>query len=365
MFNNSRLTQPNLSDILSVQITNDTIPGSLLFSGEPFSSRLTTALDLADGMGCNFSDIALVTNRDFSPILKSSIVLYKKSKNLISKKFLKKNVSIFLLQFNGFLLSGGTSEEKGIFSKAGDCTDLISTIDDLKENEIDKFCDKLDSILTVLLKYTGKKNQLNIAKIRCIQNWITQYSMKGVPRIVILEGVEDTSESVKNSLLKCLEEPPTGTHFIIISSNPGRIMATILSRVRNYWFPPIVDNKKNELLGNLFVDGRKYSNLENFFLTYSGIDIEEIDKWIESFLIDKKQFSGAIEQKLDSEGLFPLFYKRLAFRIEILSIEKKLEKMKALKMLKTLNKEVLLTETYNQTGLISFNAIISKLRGIL
>jgi DNA polymerase-3 subunit delta' len=41
---------------------------------------------------------------------------------------------------------------------------------------------------------------------------------------------QEASPEAANALLKLLEEPPTGTHVILTSSEPGRLLATIRSR---------------------------------------------------------------------------------------------------------------------------------------
>ena len=43
-------------------------------------------------------------------------------------------------------------------------------------------------------------------------------------------------ESVRNALLKILEEPPADTVFILTTSRRNAVMSTILSRVRTYQF---------------------------------------------------------------------------------------------------------------------------------
>ena len=48
---------------------------------------------------------------------------------------------------------------------------------------------------------------------------------------------QESSPEAANALLKLLEEPPTDTHFILTSSEPGRLLATIRSRTLPFHVP--------------------------------------------------------------------------------------------------------------------------------
>jgi DNA polymerase III subunit delta' len=51
-------------------------------------------------------------------------------------------------------------------------------------------------------------------------------------RVVVIDGAETCEVSASNALLKMLEEPPTGTIFILVTHAPGRLLPTIRSRCR-------------------------------------------------------------------------------------------------------------------------------------
>lgn len=50
------------------------------------------------------------------------------------------------------------------------------------------------------------------------------------PFFFVLEAVDFFSPAVGNSLLKSLEEPPAGYHFLLLAGSKERVMPTILSR---------------------------------------------------------------------------------------------------------------------------------------
>lgn len=53
-----------------------------------------------------------------------------------------------------------------------------------------------------------------------------------VQRVVIVDQADELNVSSANALLKSLEEPPARTVFLLITSQPGRLLPTIRSRTR-------------------------------------------------------------------------------------------------------------------------------------
>lgn len=67
-------------------------------------------------------------------------------------------------------------------------------------------------------------------------------------KVYILDEVHMLSIGAFNALLKLLEEPPAGTIFIMCTTDPQKIPATILSRVQRYDFSKIALDKIVERL---------------------------------------------------------------------------------------------------------------------
>ena len=58
-------------------------------------------------------------------------------------------------------------------------------------------------------------------------------------RVVLVDTADDLNLAAANAVLKSLEEPPPRTVFILISSEPGRLLATIRSRCRTLALSPL------------------------------------------------------------------------------------------------------------------------------
>src|SRR5690606_7251508 len=67
-------------------------------------------------------------------------------------------------------------------------------------------------------------------------------------RVIIIDPADDLEKGAANALLKSLEEPPVGTHFLLVAHRPGRLLATIRSRCRLLRFPRIDDAEIDAVL---------------------------------------------------------------------------------------------------------------------
>jgi len=82
-------------------------------------------------------------------------------------------------------------------------------------------------------KEAGKKKpsqQITIAQVRALEDFLHVGTHRQGARVVLLSPAEAMNRATANALLKSLEEPLAGTVFILISSEPHRLLPTIRSR---------------------------------------------------------------------------------------------------------------------------------------
>ena len=78
---------------------------------------------------------------------------------------------------------------------------------------------------------TGKKSQTSVAQIRQLIDYLSLSSHKvNSRRVVLISPAETLNLASANALLKMLEEPPINTLFLLVTSQPQRLLATIISR---------------------------------------------------------------------------------------------------------------------------------------
>jgi DNA polymerase-3 subunit delta' len=87
----------------------------------------------------------------------------------------------------------------------------------------------------------GKKKravqQINIKKVRELNDFVNLSSHRQGYRVTLLHPAEALNHAAANALLKTLEEPAPGAVFIVISHRLSRVLPTIRSRCRLYPLP--------------------------------------------------------------------------------------------------------------------------------
>lgn len=100
--------------------------------------------------------------------------------------------------------------------------------------------------------FTPPKNetaQISIEQIRTIVLAHAAYaSHEGRARVFIIRRAEELSIGAANSLLKTLEEPRSGTHFVLLTARPDRLLNTIRSRTLPVRFAPLPDEVVRSIL---------------------------------------------------------------------------------------------------------------------
>lgn len=80
-------------------------------------------------------------------------------------------------------------------------------------------------------KKTTKKSQISVEQIRQLIDYLSLSSHQvNHRRILLISPAETLNTASANALLKMLEEPPLNTLFLLVTSQPQRLLATVMSR---------------------------------------------------------------------------------------------------------------------------------------
>lgn len=79
--------------------------------------------------------------------------------------------------------------------------------------------------------------EIKIEQIRALADFMNISTHRSGLRVLVLYPAEALNVAASNALLKTLEEPPPGTVFLLATSNPARLLPTILSRCRKFAMP--------------------------------------------------------------------------------------------------------------------------------
>jgi DNA polymerase-3 subunit delta' len=88
--------------------------------------------------------------------------------------------------------------------------------------------------------------RVRIGQIRALQHALHLRSVEGGRRAVVIADAEWLNLEAQNALLRTLEEPPPGTHFVLITASPSGLAPTVRSRCQRVAFvaerPPAPDS---------------------------------------------------------------------------------------------------------------------------
>ena len=307
MFDNL-LYQP-VSSLFETDIVQNQLPQSLLLSGKEASGKLTCALEIARILDCTGDENGVKGNwlcqcnsclkhkqlgatnliiagpRDcileIGAAKKTLInAVYNQASYLMAARYLfLRSVRKLTLRFSPVLW-----EED---DKASKVSSLIAAIDedmeeilpprDLPEiskleklvNSIEENCQKLESSYLY--------NSIPVSQVRRLSVWARLTSADTSKKTIIIENADKMQESVRNALLKILEEPPADCMFILTTTNRGAVMPTILSRVRTYNFYQRTVPQQLEVIKRVFHDDdTNFNNISEYLNGFLPVSREEI-----------------------------------------------------------------------------------------
>lgn len=82
-----------------------------------------------------------------------------------------------------------------------------------------------------------KSDQIKIEQVRDLQRFLAVGTHRGGLRVIVLHPADAMNVSTQNAVLKSLEEPPPDTLFLLVTSFPHRLLATIRSRCQSIAVP--------------------------------------------------------------------------------------------------------------------------------
>ena len=138
--------------------------------------------------------------------------------------------------FNGGRGTGKTSAAK-ILARAINC---INSKDGEPCNECEICKAMLEGRLTDVVEMDAASNN-SVEDIRSIREEVNFLPTLAKYRVYIIDEVHMLSTGAFNALLKTLEEPPEHVKFILATTEPQKLPATILSRCQRFDFKKISD----------------------------------------------------------------------------------------------------------------------------
>jgi DNA polymerase III subunit gamma/tau len=308
------LLHQNASAQLEQDIMQHRFPGALLFSGPQGSGKLTGALETARILSCCGTpqgewtctcssclqhkslinqNMLLAGPRDCtleiaaaSRIFLDAYTAHASWLNAARYLFLR-SVRKLTLRFSPVLWEDDDKMMKiaVVVSEIEEQMELVDFPRELPElDELTKVCTEIEK-QCIKLESEFLYDSVPVRQIRNIALWAHMKSADG-KKTVIIENADRMLESVRNALLKILEEPPEDTVFILTTSRRNAVMPTILSRVRTYQFSDRTKEEQHDVTARVFHNSAFEGSIQEFLETYLPVPPAVVKECACSFFSD-------------------------------------------------------------------------------
>ena len=306
MFENI-IGQDRIVDQLRREIAAGTLPSSLLFYGEPFTAKTTTALELGRILLCEKGDarwecdcVSCTQNR---LLIHPSLIMGGPSSfldeiyacgSILGRQSRPAAAYLFIRALRKLIRRFDPEVWECSESKRRRVDELIETIEENitlfspgnprpPEKELNRGV-KTCVEKAVMLAKEYPQDTIPINSIRKIVSWVHTTSASR-SKVIVIENAERMGDASRNALLKILEEPPKGVYFILITTRKGLIIPTIISRLRQYYFPKRDIAVENKILSSIFrEESGEYPDLKAYFLAWRNIPVEELHESAKQYL---------------------------------------------------------------------------------
>jgi len=297
---------------LTADIKNKTFPGSVLFSGNDASGKLTAALETARILSCHeaiprsfecncpsclrhksllSTNLVLCGPRDcfleINAACDSFLRSYAQNARYIdaARYLFLRSVRKLTLRFSDVLLEGDKNITK-ISASVSAVNEMLEELDFPRAlpplEELTKKCEKIKEA-ALKLESDFLYDTIPVSQIRNMETWARMKNDEG-KKTVIIENADRMNESVRNALLKILEEPPSDTVFILLTSKRNAVMPTILSRVRTYNFIERPKQHQDDVINAVFHKPEFSGSLNDYLMTFLPVSPDVIKEQALEFM---------------------------------------------------------------------------------
>jgi DNA polymerase-3 subunit gamma/tau len=334
------LFQERLVEQLTRDVSQKTLPASVLYHGPAYSAKLTAALETARGLSClvegawacpcehcrthrtlDYSWLLLTGPKNLLPEIEAGAGLLERHRTEPRRFFLLRAVKKLVKRFDPVLWDGEENKLKGTSGPLASLQDDLDALyppsplpsDVLMGPLLTRIREACHTLANAL-----PSGGLPIHQVRKLSSW-TRTTTSGAPKFVILENADRMQDGSRNALLKILEEPPANTWFFLLTSQKGAMLPTVLSRLRAFAFASRSPEQEQKILAGLFqAEEGAWGGLGDYFQAFEnqkkGLYDELARTFLEGLALPLYPLDG-YGKFWSEENNFALFLEALAARM--------------------------------------------------
>jgi DNA polymerase III delta prime subunit len=380
------LHQSRAAEQLTREVLQKTLPASLLFHGPAYSAKLTAALETARGLSCladgawacpcehckahrtfDYPWLLLAGPKNLIPEIEAGAGLLERHRTDPRRFFLLRSVKKLLKRFDPVLWEGEETKLKGtagpLASLQEDLEALYPGLDLPPEEELKALLDRIRESSRTLANALPSGG-VPIHQVRKISAWV-RTTTTGAPKFVVLENADRMQEGSRNALLKILEEPPANTYFILLTSQKGAMIPTVLSRLRQFGFAARTPEQEQAILAGLFqAEPGTWGGLADYFQAFEnqkkGLYDDLAQAFVEGLSFPVFPLDG-YGKFWAEENNFALFLEALAHRLQAEGARPLAQREKLFQLLQDMKTR---RETYNLGPALLVETLFYKARAV-
>jgi DNA polymerase-3 subunit delta' len=147
---------------------------------------------------------------------------------------------------------------------------------------------------------------IRVEAVRELTRWSQRTSHRGGAKVALIVPAERMHPPTANALLKTLEEPPAGTHLMLVAHQPDRLLPTIASRCQRLALP-----LPTQEVATAWLREQQVANVERVLAQAGGAPYRALELADESLQAERSAWLAALARP---DTLSPL---ALAARIEL------------------------------------------------
>ena len=324
MFENI-IGQAGVVHTLAGELAEGRLPRAVLFSGPLYSGKLSTALEVARGLGCRggrgewscecascalHKELAhphtvLLGSRYSEVEIAASADALVRTRRPASRYLFIRAVRKLTRRFDPAVFEAEDARMKAVQGKVSLVEEMLLDLSPQAELPAEgELADLAAGIIEacVQLAELARVEAIGVGQVRLLSAWA--HTTSESRKVAILENADRMLDSARNALLKLLEEPPEGVHLLLLTTRRSAMLPTVVSRLRPYLFAQRSPAEETEVLEKIFKAQGAARSLRGFFLAWKQINAEVLSGLSRLFVQKARQPDPATDILEDLAELF-------------------------------------------------------------